>query len=304
MTTDSLVTITVEEKNPAVLYLLTLTTKVSRSTQRYALNDFAAFAAGQSLGSFPWSDVRPEHLLLYRDALLLRLKPKTVNRYLSALRGVAKQAWTLGQIDGETLERIRAVPAISTETLVGGRDLEDEVLRAIVAMTDRYKSKFLRTRDRAILTLLYASGMRRAELCGLDVADVVFADHLFLRAKGKGHKEREIPVSLRFADALKAWLDVRGRQAGPLFTHRDSTRRLRPPMIGEIVRRLARSANVGRVTPHDFRRTYAGRLLDHGADLPAVARLMGHANVATTSRYDRRGKRAIVAAADKLPRFG
>lgn len=303
--TKALAKITTSETNPALLYLLTLTTKVSRDAQRCALNDFTAFASqGTTIATFPWADVRPEHLLLYRDALLLRLKPNTVNRYLAAVRGVVKMAWVRGVIDAETLARVREVGAVPTETLPGGRDLEDEVLKAIVEHTQKQRWHWLRVRDRAILTLFYASGMRRAELAGLELDDVVVsAGGILIRARGKGHKEREIPVSARFVEPVQAWLKVRGTEPGPFFTAQHSLRALGPDAVARMVRTMAKRAGVGRVTPHDFRRTCAGRLLDAGADLSAVSKLLGHKKPSTTVRYDCRGKRAVIAAADKLPAF-
>lgn len=306
MPTDNLAKISTAESNPAVLYLLNLTTLVSRNTQRYALNHFVRFMEpGTNLQTFPWQLLRAEHLLVYRDSLIARLKPKTVNRMITALRGVAKMAWLSGLIGAENYARIREVKKIRDKSPRVGRDLANAHIQAMLGCAKRNRYKWHRVRDVAILTLLYASGMRRAELVRLDLADVVSdGTRASIRAHGKGHKLRVIYVSMSFLKPLDAWLKVRGQEPGPLFTHHHTMRRVSGPSLACMVRRLAREAQLGRVTPHDFRRTFAGRLLDAGADLPSVSALMGHECVSTTALYDLRGDRAIMAAADKLPGFG
>jgi len=108
------------------------------------------------------------------------------------------------------------------------------------------------------------------------------------------------------APFLSAWIDLRGTTPGPLFCAIDRAGNLRAgrPLTGEAIRQLlqrrAAVAGLASVTPHDLRRSYAGDLLDAGADLPAVQQLLGHASPATTSRYDRRGDRARRAAAERL----
>lgn len=306
MPTDSLATISPTEKNPALLYLLSLTTKAGRDAQRYALEDFMRFALpGSKLRSFPWQEVRPEHVLLYRDALLERVKPGTVNRMVGAVRSVAKMAWVVGLLDAETLARIREVPKVKHKKPRSGRDLKNGELHALIDGAKKTRWRWHQARNVAILTLLYASGMRRAEVARLQLGDVVFGpEHVQIRAHGKGHKERDVFVSLSFVEPLHAWLAMRGRADGPLFTHHHSLRGLTPKAIGRLIANVAKEVRIGRVTTHDFRRTYAGRLIDAGADLPSIADLMGHESVQTTAGYDLRGERAAIAAANKLPAFG
>ncbi len=105
---------------------------------------------------------------------------------------------------------------------------------------------------------------------------------------------------------LEGWIAIRGDSPGPLFCRIDRTGDLRfgHGITGEAVRqtlsRRARGAGIAAISPHDLRRTYAGDLLDAGADLPAVQQLMGHASPSTTSRYDRRGDKARRSAAERL----
>lgn len=305
MPTDALTTINITEKNPALLYLLSLTTKGSRDTQRYALEDFVRFAlAGSNLRSFPWQDVRPEHVLLYRDFLLERVKVRTVNKNVGAIRSVAKMAWIVGLIDAETLARIQEVRKVKGKGPRSGRDLKTKELAALVVEAEKTRWRWHRVRDVALLTLLYASGMRRAEVARLSLSDVeIGPEHIRIKAFGKGHKERFIFISLEFVAPLKAWLDLRGLADGAFFTRHHSTRGIVPKTIHRVVTELGKRAALGRVTPHDFRRTFAGRLIGAGADLPSVSALMGHENVSTTALYDLRGEQAAIAAANKLPKF-
>jgi integrase/recombinase XerC len=139
-------------------------------------------------------------------------------------------------------------------------------------------------RDRALLELLYASGLRVSELAGLDLDDVDLAQRT-VRVLGKGAKERFVPFGAPAAAALDGYLEGRGHGAGPLFLGRRG-RRLGVRSIFDVVRRRARAAGITRrVTPHTLRHTFATHLLDRGADLRMIQELLGHSRLSTTQRY-------------------
>jgi len=154
-------------------------------------------------------------------------------------------------------------------------------------------------RDRAVLELLYGSGLRVAEVCDLDLEDLDL-DRGMVRVRGKGGKERVVPVGDFAADALLAYLEF-GRpalspapQPGPAPDSRISRaiffnrrkHRLGPRDVRSMVRRYAASALPGRnVSPHTLRHSFATHLLEGGADIRAVQELLGHASLATTQRY-------------------
>ena len=156
-----------------------------------------------------------------------------------------------------------------------------------------------------MIGLAYLSGTRRGELAALRVGDVE-VDPPAIRVLGKGGKERLVPLSPTVGPLLEGWLALRGDGDGPLFCPIDRAGNLRRDrgLSGEAVRQLlgrrTLAAGLAAISPHDLRRSYAGDLLDAGADLPAVQQLLGHASPATTSRYDRRGDRARRAAAERL----
>jgi integrase/recombinase XerC len=152
----------------------------------------------------------------------------------------------------------------------------------------------LAMRDRAILELLYGSGLRAAELVGLDVADLDLPQRL-VRVMGKRRKERIVPFGRPAEEALRAWLD-RGRpplaagpaRAGagePLFLNHRGGRITTRSVARRIDRWVLEAALPRHVHPHALRHTFATHLLSNGADLRGIQELLGHASLSTTQRY-------------------
>jgi integrase/recombinase XerC len=139
-------------------------------------------------------------------------------------------------------------------------------------------------RDRAIVELLYASGLRVSELAALDVEDVD-RDRGALRVLGKGGKERMVPFGATARRALEAVLAGSHPGTGPLFLNQRGGR-LTVRAIHAIVRARARDAGLTRrVSPHTLRHTFATHLLEGGADLRMIQELLGHSRLTTTQRY-------------------
>ncbi|MFM7718308.1 MAG: tyrosine recombinase [Actinomycetota bacterium] len=144
-------------------------------------------------------------------------------------------------------------------------------------------------RDRAVLELLYGSGLRVSEVTGL-TRDRVDLGRGRVLVMGKGSKEREVPIADLAADAVERYLadgrDVLApeRGAGDLLFFNRRRKPLTPRDVRAMIERLARATGK-RVTPHTFRHSFATHLLEGGADLRAVQKLLGHASVATTQRY-------------------
>jgi integrase/recombinase XerC len=154
-------------------------------------------------------------------------------------------------------------------------------------------------RDRAILELFYASGLRLSELVSLDLEDVNLRGRV-LRVRGKGGHERLLPFNHASEDAVRAMLDDRksivaevrrstperhGRRRDPLFLNLRGGR-LTTRSVDRIVRRYVREAAIAqRISPHALRHTFATHLLQAGADLRAIQELLGHARLTTTQRY-------------------
>ncbi|MBB2942223.1 integrase/recombinase XerC [Actinoplanes lutulentus] len=157
------------------------------------------------------------------------------------------------------------------------------------AAPDPSENQPLSVRDRAVLEMLYATGVRVSELCGLDRADV---DHgrQVVRVFGKGAKERAVPYGHPARDALDVWLrvgrpELAGRYSKDALFLGTKGGRLQPTVVRRIVAGAARSAGLPHTSPHDLRHSAATHLLDGGADLRAVQELLGHSSLSSTQIY-------------------
>jgi len=141
-------------------------------------------------------------------------------------------------------------------------------------------------RDRAILELLYSSGLRVGELVGLNLKHLDL--HLgIVRVMGKGRKERIVPVGNKAMEALKVYLDRRGDPEGetPLFVNLRGGR-LTSRSVGRLIKKYTRASGIVRkVSPHSLRHSFATHLLDGGADIREIQEMLGHASLSTTQRY-------------------
>jgi integrase/recombinase XerC len=156
-------------------------------------------------------------------------------------------------------------------------------------------------RDRAVLEVMYGSGLRLSEVCGLDVYDVRREDDVaMLRVRrGKGNKERIVPLGTRGVAALDAWLAVRPQGSRALFLNRFG-RRLGTRSVSRMVAACSMHASTtGRVTPHALRHSFATHLLDSGCDLRAIQEMLGHACLSTTQRYTHVGIAHLMEVYDK-----
>jgi integrase/recombinase XerC len=145
-------------------------------------------------------------------------------------------------------------------------------------------------RDRAILELLYGCGIRNAELAGLNLGDIHWANDAIL-VRGKGKKQRLVPLGDAAAAALREYLPQRaerlaGRQIEPLLVAVRPRGRLTTRSIARVVKRLAMAAGLpAEVHPHTLRHAFGTHLLEEGADLRAIQEMLGHERLATTQRY-------------------
>jgi integrase len=291
-------------QNPARVYLASLSTG-SHRTMLGALNLSAAVL---SLGrcdhhTLPWWLLRKAHTNALRAWLLQNRSAATGNKVLSAVRGTLRAAWDLDQLDTDAYMKaisIKAIPG-SRPDQAAGRALAPGEFSALlrVCAADRTPAG---VRDAALLGLGVLAGLRRAELAGLRAEDYKEG---VLWVRGKRNKERTVPVAAGVSDALADWLHLRGDWLGPLFTVILKSGAIQPAGISEaaiykIFQKRADQAGVNTFSPHDLRRTFAGDLLDAGADIATVQKLMGHASVSTTAGYDRRGERAKHTAIGKL----
>jgi integrase/recombinase XerC len=146
---------------------------------------------------------------------------------------------------------------------------------------------FIPARDRAVLELLYSSGLRVAELAGLNIDDINIRESL-IKVRGKGRKERIVPVGSKAIDALKSYTIERillKSKDNALFLNRMGTR-LTDRGVRRIVVKYAKALFMqGRIGPHTLRHSFASHLLQGGADLRVIQELLGHSSLSTTQRY-------------------
>jgi integrase len=222
---------------------------------------------------------------------------------------VLRSAWELGQMDTDSYHRAISVRAARGETVPRGRSISKGELRALFSACLRDATP-IGVRDAALLAVLYGSGLRRAEAAALDVADYDPETGSLKVRTGKGNKERTCYTAAGERHLLQLWLRARAEvgappSSGPLFVPllkggKIRLRHLDSRSILDIAQKRAKQAGVRHLTPHDFRRTMIGDLLDAGADISTVQRLAGHSQVTTTARYDRRGEAAKARAAELL----
>jgi integrase len=298
------------DRHPARVYLASLSPG-SRPAMRGSLQVVAELLTwGRcSWETMPWHLLRVQHTQALRAELAGRYAAATANKMLAAVRGALRAAWELGQLDTDSYQRAIAVRAVRGETVPRGRSISKGELRALFGACLRDRTP-IGARDAALLAVLYGSGLRRAEAAALDVTDYdPESGSLRVRA-GKGNKERVCYTAEGERQLLAAWLGTRAAagappSSGPLFVPmlkggKIRLRHLDSRSILDISQKRARQASIKHLTPHDFRRTMIGDLLDAGADIATVQRLAGHAQVTTTARYDRRGEAAKARAAELL----
>jgi integrase/recombinase XerC len=138
-------------------------------------------------------------------------------------------------------------------------------------------------RDTVILELLYGAGLRVAELVALDWEDIDLEER-WIRVRGKGDKERLVPMGRYAVQALLAWREELGASTGPLFPGQGGGR-MTVRTAHRVVTKLARSVGLSGVTPHVLRHSFATHMLERGANLRVLQELLGHESLVTTQRY-------------------
>ncbi|MFZ5587606.1 MAG: site-specific tyrosine recombinase XerD [Thermodesulfobacteriota bacterium] len=247
------------------------------------LGELARYLAGQGVAA--WREVEALHLVGFLAEMARRgLSASTRARRLSAARGLLRHLLERGGLAGDPLATVSGpkqaeglpyfLSPAEVERLIASPDVETD----------------LGLRDRAMLELMYAAGLRISEVGGLEVGDVQFQVGC-LMVRGKGHKERLVPVHQTALAWLSRWLEgprgriLAGKTREEVFLNKDGGRLSRMG-LWKIVRRHAQRAGLAQqMTPHTLRHTFATHLLMGGADLRSVQLMLGHADVATTQIY-------------------
>jgi integrase/recombinase XerC len=279
----------------AFLQFLRFNRNASAHTVRAYESDLSQFLAhAAAAAGIKRAELTPSHL----DRTAIRgfladlhkrgLSRASAARKLAAARSFLRYLRREGLMDDDSAT---LVPTPKREVRMPAHLSEEEMARLLDAPADDGP---LGRRDRAILELFYASGLRLSELVGLDVDDVNVSAQM-VRALGKGGKQRLVPFNRTAARALRAYLSdrallvgqvARHRTAGdPLFVNYRGTR-LTVRSVDRLVRRYALTSRVRPgVSPHALRHSFATHLLQRGADLRSIQELLGHSRLNTTQRY-------------------
>ncbi len=253
------------------------------------LNQLADFVQGQAAGGSvmpSWANFGRQDMLSY----LLNLKERNYAATTQARKVAAAKSFFSFLLDEG---RIKSNPTQNISSPKVGKALPDAIsisqVRQLIDQPARLATPEAK-RDRAMLELLYASGMRVSELVSLNLGDVDAQDGN-VRCLGKGNKERLIPIYNQAAETVADYArDIRPRLARSdtepaLFLNRRGDRLTRQG-LWQILKGYAKSAGLGKqVTPHTLRHSFATHMLNGGADLRSVQELLGHANIATTQIY-------------------
>lgn len=214
----------------------------------------------------------------------LNLSPRSRSRRISAIRSFIKHLIIeneIENIDPEDIELPRLPKKLPSILSLA------EIEKIINSMRE---NNFFDRRDRAVIEVLYATGIRVSELCGINHEDIDFTEQLIL-IRGKGGKERLVPFGSFARDALLEYLPqrafiLRKKLTGEaaLFISR-SGRRLNRESVFRIIRKRAAAVGIKSIHPHIFRHSFATHLLENGADLRTVQELLGHSSITTTEIY-------------------
>lgn len=286
----------------------------SPHTRRAYLADLLAFEA--------WRQGRPTSRLIVEEyAAHLqaeRRSPNSINRALAALRWLARRRADLAheaplapERRDEILSqsgRVAGVHDVTGARLPRGRHIAPDELTALLQACGRDHTP-AGARDGALFSVAWSTGLRRSELRALGMGDrSETAGRVQLQVRGKGNKVRVVYLHRNAQAILQAWLKVRGPASGPIFcpirkgSKIAAGRGLSAEGLALILTRRAIQGGLEKsLNWHDFRRTFAGNLLDEGVDLVTVQKLLGHSSPVTTSSYDRRGETARQRAIEKLP---
>jgi len=241
------------------------------------LQGFNKFIAGTELEKIDYLDLR-KYLAVLKEK---NFRNRTVGRRLSALRTFFRFLTKEGYLKTNPMLMLsnpkldKHLPLFMTE---------EEVYKLIESAFAKTDKDILGLRDRAIMETFYSSGLRISELVGLNLEDIDFIGGI-LKIKGKGKKERIVPIGETALLAIKKYLDKRKKQTEAVWLNNHNRRITTRGVRYVLVKYLTASGTKPGVSAHTFRHSFATHLLNRGADLRTVQELLGHANLSSTQIY-------------------
>jgi len=258
------------------------------SAYRKDLRQFSDYVAALRGSTQQWDDLTTEDLMGYVAVLREKgYKDSTIARKVAAMKSFFAFLAAEGTIDQDPTEQLKS-PQVGKAL---PRALTPEEVDELLEQPAKRNTPEAR-RDKAMLELLYATGLRVSELVALDVTDVALeSDPVTVRSVGKGDRERVLPLPARAVDELRHYIFhvrprlVRSRRELALFVNRRGERLTRQG-LWLILKNYAKEAGLdAKITPHTLRHTYATHMLSGGMPLRYVQETLGHASISTTQIY-------------------
>jgi len=244
------------------------------------INDLAAFFSSQNISL--WSEIKPHHIRSYASQIFIDgLGARSIQRKLSAIRSF------MNYLVRENLLKTNPADGVKTpkapQKLPGVLDVDQVNQLLNISQVDP-----ISLRDKAIMELLYSSGLRLSELVSLNPIDLNIQD-MSLTVIGKGNKKRMLPIGSKAIQAIQEWIKVRSQLAAPeeeaLFVGNRGTRLSRRSVQSRINHWAKKNGLQQAVYPHLLRHSFATHLLEASGDLRAVQELLGHKDISTTQVY-------------------
>jgi integrase/recombinase XerD len=251
-----------------------------------------------------WTELGQAHLIAFAQHLHKQnAASSSIYRALMAVKGLLhylrreKALLPTQLLDIDSPKVWQLIPEVLTEA---------EVMRLLQSIdgqsplgTSPQGASLLEARDLAILLMLYGAGLRVSELCALNIQDV---DEAFIRVRGKGGKERLVPIAPVVVQALDRYLaSFRQESAQEALFLSARGKRLDRFAIWRLIKERARLAGITRpISPHTMRHCFATHLLEQGADLRVIQEMLGHASIATTDRYTQVSQKHLFEAFGKF----
>ena len=264
------------------------------------IDDLESFCGAKKINA--WDEIKPHHVRTYASQIFIDgLGARSIQRKLSAIRSF------MNYLVRENLLRTNPADGIKTpkapKKLPGVLDVDQINQLLNIKETDP-----ISLRDKAIMELLYSSGLRLAELVALNPIDLNIQDRS-LTVIGKGNKKRMLPIGSKAIDAIKAWIQIRSQIAAPdeeaLFVGNRGNRLSRRSIQSRINHWSKKNGLTQDVYPHLLRHSFATHLLEASGDLRAVQELLGHKDISTTQVYTHLDFQHLAETYDKAhPRSG
>lgn len=290
---------------PYALYLSRLAPNSKRSIESQMrsigrLMDWPDTVIGMRLSSVDYQQAMQIRALLIHE----QWSARSINRAMTAIKSIVKVAALMGKADMQQVAHISSITNMKHGAHQGNPLTAEQVSELFEILTRRKGMYGLRTV--AIFALFLGTGLRRSELAALTLADYDSLTSTLTVIAGKGNKSRVLFLPEWVEQHISAWLKLRGRYAGYLICKCSITGKLdvSEPVSSDTLYRLVKDRlidiGVTNASPHDLRRTFITRLLEQNVDINTVRQMAGHADISTTTIYDKRGDAFMREAAAAL----